>query len=390
MWDAKGKHQRRHRLVGAAVAVTAVVLSQVIPAGAQTPEQDRQAAERAAAQIERTRDQAETAATALADAETDVAVLEDEVAQASQRLKAVENDLLATSEGVRTMALRRYTQGDMNSVAVISQAVEAGDQVRADFYLRFFVLGSNAVIDDYGRLREDAAREADRLAKASEGARRAGERLAAARASLDERLVALEQAEKVRQADATVRRIVEARRAEKLRQEQQVASAKAAREAQAALLTSRRSSAASPRPAAAAVRPATSPPPPSSGMTCPVAGASAFADTWGAARSGGRSHEGVDMMGARGTPIVAVVAGTAAPKTNRLGGNAVWLTGANGFTYYYAHLDSFAASGAVSPGTVIGYMGDTGNARGTVHLHFEVHPGGGRAVNPTPYARAAC
>jgi murein DD-endopeptidase MepM/ murein hydrolase activator NlpD len=96
------------------------------------------------------------------------------------------------------------------------------------------------------------------------------------------------------------------------------------------------------------------------------------------------------MMGARGTPIVAVIGGTAVAKINSLGGNAVWLTGSNGFKYYYAHLDRSGVSGPVDQGDVIGYMGDTGNARGTVHLHWEVHPGGGRAVNPTPYARAAC
>ncbi len=96
------------------------------------------------------------------------------------------------------------------------------------------------------------------------------------------------------------------------------------------------------------------------------------------------------MMGARGTPIVAVTSGTALAKNNRLGGLSVWLSGNNGFKYYYAHLDSFGAQGAVNQGDVIGDMGDTGNARGTVHLHFEVHPGGGRAVNPYPYARSAC
>jgi murein DD-endopeptidase MepM/ murein hydrolase activator NlpD len=122
-----------------------------------------------------------------------------------------------------------------------------------------------------------------------------------------------------------------------------------------------------------------------------VAGPSAFGDTWGAGRSGGRSHQGVDMMGSRGTPIVAVVSGSVQFKQNRLGGNAVWLSGDNGNKYYYAHLDAFeGGSRGVSQGEVIGYLGDTGNARGAPHLHFEVHPGGGAAVNPTPTVRAAC
>ena len=96
------------------------------------------------------------------------------------------------------------------------------------------------------------------------------------------------------------------------------------------------------------------------------------------------------MMSPGGTPLVAVESGTATFKTNRLGGNAVWITGASGTKYYYAHLSAWEGSSRrVSQGEVIGYIGKTGNT--TVnHLHFEVHPGGGRAVNPYPYVRSSC
>ena len=96
------------------------------------------------------------------------------------------------------------------------------------------------------------------------------------------------------------------------------------------------------------------------------------------------------MIAATGVPIIAVEAGIVRFSSNRLGGNAAWLTGNSGTKYYYAHLSSYVgSSGSVSRGQQIGRNGQTGNA-GTPHLHFEVHPGGGRAVNPYPYVRAVC
>jgi murein DD-endopeptidase MepM/ murein hydrolase activator NlpD len=124
-------------------------------------------------------------------------------------------------------------------------------------------------------------------------------------------------------------------------------------------------------------------------ILCPMNG-SAYGDSWGAPRSGGRSHEGVDMLAPMGTPIYAVVSGVVNFKQNRLGGNAASLVGDNGNRYYYAHFAGYeGASRRVTQGEVIGYNGDTGNATGTPHLHFEIHPGGGLAVNPTPSVRVA-
>ena len=127
---------------------------------------------------------------------------------------------------------------------------------------------------------------------------------------------------------------------------------------------------------------------------CPLpVGKTSFIDSWGFPRSGGRRHKGVDMFASRGTPVYAVQAGTARASTNRLGGRSVHLTSTSGHRYYYAHLDSWAFSGtkSVSQGEVLGYNGSTGNASASSpHVHFEIRPNGGAAVNPYPTVRAAC
>lgn len=114
-------------------------------------------------------------------------------------------------------------------------------------------------------------------------------------------------------------------------------------------------------------------------------------DTWGAARSEGRTHEGVDIFAGRGTPVFSVSPGYVVRSgENQLGGLFVITIGPGGVRYYYAHLDTIATGmemGApVHADTVIGYVGNTGNASGTPpHLHFGIYADG--AENPYPLLR---
>lgn len=128
----------------------------------------------------------------------------------------------------------------------------------------------------------------------------------------------------------------------------------------------------------------------------PVPRTCVIRSSFGAPRSGGRSHQGMDIMVARGTPIYAERAGTIT-KINvdfpgSLAGNAVYLTLPDGTYFFHAHLDRVAPGivkgTTVAAGTLIGYVGSTGNAGGP-HLHLEIHPRGGAAVDPYPIVKAA-
>jgi len=124
----------------------------------------------------------------------------------------------------------------------------------------------------------------------------------------------------------------------------------------------------------------------------PVQGRCGFSDSWQAPRPGGRQHEGVDIIGARGLAIYAVADGviTRMLTGGALSGNSIRLTIADGTYFFYAHLDGFAAGLSVGQtvraGQIIGYLGSTGATSN--HLHFEVHPKGGAAVNPYPLVKA--
>lgn len=115
----------------------------------------------------------------------------------------------------------------------------------------------------------------------------------------------------------------------------------------------------------------------------------AITNTWHAPRGTGRLHEGQDIFAPRGTPILSATNGFVYNiGENNLGGQTVSVIGSGGRVYYYAHLDKYApgvkVGDRVSPRTVLGYVGTTGNAQGTPpHLHFGIYTTTG-AINPLP------
>src|SRR5262245_1376152 len=138
------------------------------------------------------------------------------------------------------------------------------------------------------------------------------------------------------------------------------------------------------------------------GYVFPVYGPCSFGDTFGAPRGDIASgwHHGEDIFGQLGTPLLAVADGTIfSAGWNDIGGYRLWLRDHDGNEFYYAHLSAFspyAVNGRqVKAGTVVGFMGNSGDAQTTpYHLHFEIHPVGmlylgyDGAVRAYPYLMA--
>jgi peptidoglycan hydrolase-like protein with peptidoglycan-binding domain len=127
----------------------------------------------------------------------------------------------------------------------------------------------------------------------------------------------------------------------------------------------------------------------------PVQGSCYYGDSFGYPRGGGRVHLGVDIIAPAGKLIYAVADGRVT-KVYRdypgsLAGNALRLTAADGTYFFYAHMSEIAdgidQGVPVKAGQILGHVGSTGSS-GTNHLHFEVHPQGGAAVNPYPLVKA--
>ena len=136
------------------------------------------------------------------------------------------------------------------------------------------------------------------------------------------------------------------------------------------------------------------PPPDTLSMPVRDVQAARISDTFGAPRGADRQHEGVDIFAPRGTDVLSATPGiVTAVRDTGLGGRQVWVLGPARQRHYYAHLDDWApalaAGDLVMPGSLLGSVGDTGNARGTPpHLHYGVYGADG-AYDPLPLLRAA-
>ncbi len=113
-------------------------------------------------------------------------------------------------------------------------------------------------------------------------------------------------------------------------------------------------------------------------------------DTWGAARSGGRTHKGIDLFAPKGTPVLSATEGIVFQVgTDRLGGQVVRVLGPRATLHYYAHLSAYGnvrRGDWVTAGEILGYVGNTGNAATTPpHLHYGIYYFFGKATNPYPY-----
>lgn len=308
------------------------------------------------ADLERARRRANAAAAAVFQAETRLSHVQSRLLALEAERKQTRSRLAALQTAVRDLALSRFMRGTAPDAPFDVDPADASARVRAAALAELLAAGSADAADAYRAVAEDLDTQEAELASTRKAA---AATVAGYRA-------------RVRAANAELRKLqaLEAERIARDKARRAAAARKPARGGGGAGLVIG-----------------------SGDWICPVQGPRAFGDDYGDPRGGGRRrHQGNDILAPRGTPVVASVAGTASRHDNRLGGHAYYLHGADGVTYYGAHLDSYSSNyGRVSAGTVLGWVGNSGDARGgPTHLHFEIHPGGGGPVNPYPTLRRYC
>lgn len=327
-----------------------------------------------ASDVDDARARAEQAIRDLDDAQAELGRIEERVAEVEHQAEVASADIDQLEARVQALVVDQYMQAGQPP-SLVPADEDINDQLLGNELARYVTQGDTDAIDQYAAQRadlEEAAAELDAL-RAEQAA--AVEELNDRNRSLQAEVARVEAIERDR-IEAERQRIEDERRRAEDAERQAAADAAATAETPGATTPS-----TPPDPSDT--------PPSSDAFLCPVPG-STFIDSWGAPRSGGRSHQGVDMMASAGTPIYAPVAGEVSHRGVSLGGLSFFLYGDNGNTYFGTHLSGYAASGHVVAGTVIGYVGATGNANGINHLHFEIWPGGGSPVNPYPTVAAAC
>ena len=376
--------------------------------------------------------------------EADLALYElnVEIVEMSERITRIDAEVAALREQMIEIAVQRY----INSTTAPS--ILAGDdinrQTALDALARFVSEGSLDIVDDYRRARDDLDQAQALLAERARHQQELISQAAAAAAEVqaelnaigdvyleiaprlyeqDRLLDALEEEERrrieeeLRRRQAEEARRLEAARAaaiaadEALRATQEAARIAGEEVARAAASADPDSPQGVPAdPGAGALAPVRPGEPTdgsaaaapvaelpvlaaASGWVCPLAGPFSHFDDFGDPRHYGGWHKGNDLIAPTGTPVLAVESGRVEHRANRIGGNSAYLFADSGNYYYNTHLSAYENVGAgwVPAGAVIGYVGDSGNAAGLPHLHFEYHLGGrGNHINPYPIVHEAC
>lgn len=400
-----------------ALGVLVLVALVAVPAAGQVSPQDIAESE---ALLEELRAETDLLAAEYEAAITRSAVLETQVAGLEEAVQDSQIRLGTTRQLVRERAVEMYIESSTAQISLLfAENLDGGIEV-AIGYLEQLGTSDTKVLRDLEIIKTEYQRQLDEL----DGARLEQEAVVAELSSVGTRLAA-----RLESAQQTYVALIAQRAAEDRARAEEAARQRAAEQAaaRAAAATTTTTTTSAPTTSTSALSPTTTtsgattttsttvatttsttvaettttttttpPPPPATGQACPVDGFTSFTDTWGAPRSGGRSHEGVDMLAARWTPLVAIESGTILRLgSGGLGGISIWLKGNSGDQFYYAHLEAVAeglrAGQTVGVGELIGYVGTSGNAPDYIpHVHFEYHPGGGAATNPYPLVKALC
>lgn len=430
------------RRLSACLGLAVICFASFVPISV-TASADETDAEQVAREIQAAREQANAAADAYFRAESDLEVLEDDLIGLELKGERLQAAVDLLRRDVESVAVARFVNSGVTGIPLLTGIQAPQDQVQAEVFVDVLTNTGSDILDQYDIAQKELVANEVELGEHERDIEAQKVVFIRLQGQAEDEVARLRKIEEGRLEDEAVQRALAAQRAE----ERADLEEQARREAEAAARAIPDPGAGLPAPAIEApptalgdafngtdaaagqtvgITPVETAPPNTAAPTnegasggtsggrtgtggsgsnprpvdtgagfidaiiCPMPG-SAYGDTWGAPRSGGRKHEGVDMIAPRGVPIYAVASGFATFKYNTLGGNAVSLVGDNGTRYYYGHLDSYVGlSRPVLQGEVIGYNGDTGNARfSTPHLHFEIHPGGGLAVNPYPSVRIA-
>ena len=399
-----------------AVAVAALFALLPLQAGvsAQT---DEDAAQRAAREISAARERANQAAEDFLDAESQLGLIELERDRLVIELEDLQAEVERLESDVEAIAVNRFVSSGTDGIPLLTDFRSPVDQVQADVLVGVITETGATTLDDYEAARQQLEDKRSELDGVEQSLLDTQDRLQDLQRVAEDEVERLRAIESDRLQDEAVVKALEAQQAEQQRQLDELQRRQAAANLQsnpnpgvdAAAADGGATADLSTQGATSGVSAAagsvaggrtggggggTNPRWSGVGyidmIMCPVVGASAYGDSWGAPRSGGRRHQGVDMLAPTGTHLQAVVSGFVEHYSNALGGVTLSLIGDNGNRYYYAHLSGYeGVPGRVEQAQIIGYVGESGNAVGVPHLHFEIRPNHGVPVNPTPSVRLA-